>query len=160
MRTLFYCSLALLFTGSAFAQAKRASADDAAQKELYAYVLTMDKVQKLAGATKSLNELTKAHPEMKNSGDDAKTLDQTVAKLQKYPEVMAALNKNGLSPREYAVGIMTLIQASMAVGFKKTGTYKEYPPDMLKLVNKANLDFVDTHYDQIKTMTEGMMQAQ
>jgi hypothetical protein len=63
------------------------------------------------------------------------------------------LSKNGLSPREYAVGIMTLMQAAIAVGSKKQGLYKEYPPEMLKLVSKANLDFVDQHWDVIQKMS-------
>jgi hypothetical protein len=66
---------------------------------------------------------------------------------------MAVLAKNGITPREYAVGIMTLVQAGMAVGMKKSGTYKEYPPQMLKLVSKPNLDFVEQHWDVIQKMT-------
>ena len=46
-----------------------------------------------------------------------------------------------------------MLQATMAVGFKKSGTYKEYPPDMLKQVSKANLDFVEQHWDAIQKMT-------
>jgi hypothetical protein len=41
----------------------------------------------------------------------------------------------------------------MAVGFKKSGTYKEYPPDILKLVSKANLDFVEQHWDEVQKLT-------
>jgi hypothetical protein len=134
------------------AQTKRQAADDPDQKELYAYVLTMDKVQKLDGATKGLEELSKKHPEVKDEGN-AKSLDEMVQKFQKYPDAMAVLAKNGITPREYAVGIMTLVQAGMAVGMKKSGTYKEYPPQMLKLVSKPNLDFVEQHWDVIQKMT-------
>jgi hypothetical protein len=41
----------------------------------------------------------------------------------------------------------------MAVGFKKGGAYKEYPPEALQLVSRQNLDFVDQHFDEIKKLT-------
>src|SRR5690348_1345311 len=137
---------AILLVAGASAQARK-NADSADQKELYNYVLTMDKVKKLAAATTQFQELAKKHPELNEEKQtDSKNLDEMVQKLQKYPDVVAILSKNGLTPREYAVGFMTLMQASMAVGFKKSGTYKEYPPKMLEVVSKANLDFVDQHF--------------
>lgn len=142
----------VLLTAGASAQSKRAEGNDADQKELYNYTLTMDKLQKFAGSTKELQALAKQHPELNNS-EDSKTIDETVAKLQKYPEAVAVMKKNGLSPREYTVGFMTLVQASMAVGLKKSGTYKEYPPKMLQLVSKQNLDFVEQHWDDIQKLT-------
>ena len=156
-----YRSLAALFTGmlvvtALSAQSRKGAAkdaEDADQKELYNYVLTMDKVHKLAAATNALQALAKQHPEMNNEGGDAKNLNEMVQKIKKYPEVVAVLDKNGLTPREYAVGFFTLMQASMAVGFKKSGTYKEYPPKMLQLVSKQNLDFVDQHFDEIQKLT-------
>jgi hypothetical protein len=41
----------------------------------------------------------------------------------------------------------------MVVGFKKSGTYKEYPPEMLKLVSKQNLAFAEEHWDEIQKLT-------
>lgn len=142
----------ILLTAGANAQ-NRKSSDDADQKEIYNYVLTMDKVQRMANATKELEALAKQHPELKDTGS-ANTLSETVAKLQKYPEAVAVIKKNGFTPREYTVGFMTLVQASMAVGFKKSGTYKEYPPKMLQLVSKQNLDFVEQHWDEIQKLTK------
>lgn len=142
----------ILLAAGANAQGRKSS-DDADQKELYNYVLTMDKLQKMASATKDLEALAKQHPELKDTGS-ANTLSETVAKIQKYPEAVAVIKKNGLTPREYMVGFMTLVQASMAVGFKKSGTYKEYPPKMLQLVSKQNLDFVEQHWDEIQKLTK------
>jgi hypothetical protein len=148
-----FLAAGVLLAVSASAQARRARADDADQKELYNYVLTMDKLQKLGDTTKALQNYAKQHPEAKDESN-GKTLDDMVQKMQKHPEAVAIINKNGLSPREYAVGLMTLMQAGMAVGFKKSGTYKEYPPDMLKLVSKQNLDFVEQHWDAVEKMTK------
>jgi hypothetical protein len=140
---LFAVGLAGLLTVGAFAQPKGRSTDDPDQKELYNYVLSMDKIQKIANATIAMSEY-------------AKSLDDTVRKLQKYPEVVSILSKNGVAPRDYAVGMFTLLQASIAVGSKKSGLYKEYPPKMLQLVSKANLDFVDQHYEEIQKLTASM----
>jgi hypothetical protein len=145
---------AILLVAGAYAQTRKNAADSADQKELYNYVLTMDKVKKLAAATMQFQELAKKHPELNDEKQtDSKNIDEMVQKLQKYPDVVSILSKNGLTPREYAVGFMTLMQASMAVGFKKSGTYKEYPPKMLEVVSKPNLDFVDQHFDEIQKVT-------
>lgn len=144
--TSIVASVAILCVAAA-AQSKKA-ADNPDQKELYSYVLTMDKIQKLGSATKALNELAAHHPELQ-SNSQAQTLDQVTQRIQKLPDAVAILSKNGLTPHEYAVGTMTLFQAGMAVGLKRSGTYKEYPPDMLKLVSPENLDFVEKHYDEV-----------
>jgi len=114
----------------------------------------MDKVHKFSEATKALQPLAKQHPEIQNQQDDPKSIDAMVQKFQKYPDAVGALAKNGLTPREYIVAMMTSVQAMMAVGMKKSGAYKEYPPDMLKLVSKANLDFVDQHWDEFQKLVQ------
>src|ERR1051325_876347 len=78
------------------------------ERELYSFVLTMDKVQHLSGAAKGLHELEKKHPGMSNGGS-TKSIDAMVAAIQKYPDAVAVLAKNGLGPRDYAVGFLTLI---------------------------------------------------
>jgi hypothetical protein len=151
-RTALVCIAALLSIGAAHAQKR--DDNDPDQKELYKYVLTMDKIKKLGSVTHDLQEAGKKHPELdKGRGEDPKDLNDMVAKIQKYPDAVSILSRNGLTPREYAVGFFTLLQASMAVGFKKGGAYKEYPPEMLQLVSRQNLDFVDQHFDEIRKLT-------
>jgi hypothetical protein len=154
---LFAIAITGLLSTGAIAQTKGRAADDPDQKELFSYVLTMDKIHKLANATTTLAEAAKRHPDLSAESSDSKDLDEMVKKIQKYPEVVSILSKNGLSPREYAVGFFTLLQASIAVGSKKAGEYKEYPPKMLQLVSKTNLDFLEQHYDEIQKMTASMM---
>lgn len=146
---LIFIAGTISFTGTLTAQVKKPQQDSADQKELYNYALTMDKIQKLGNAIRGLNDLSKQHPELNSDSSSDKTIDQVVQKIQKYPEAIVVLSKSSLTPREFAVGSMTLIQAALAVGFKKAGTYKEYPPEMLKLVSPANLAFVEQHYDDI-----------
>ena len=145
--------VAMLSVAAAAVQSRKAQ-DSPDQKEFYNYVLTMDKVQKLGNATKDLTELLARHPEMQSGSSDY-NLDQITQQMQKYPEAVAILKKNGLTPREYVVGTKTLIQASMAVGLKKDGTYKEYPPELLKVVSPANLAFVEKHFDEIHKVLRG-----
>jgi hypothetical protein len=132
----------------AASQGPKHSADE---RELYSFVLTMDKVQHLSGAAKGLHELEKKHPGMSNGGEN-KSIDEMVGAIRKCPDAVAVLAKNGLSPRDYAVGFLTLIQSTMMVGLKKAGTFKTYPPDMLKLVSQANLAFVEQHYAEIQKL--------
>ena len=131
----------------------QAAADGVNQKQLHDYVLTMDKITKLAGAQKELDDLQKSNPamtkDMSSQDSSGKSIDQMAQGLAKYPPVIAILKKNGFGAREYIVATMTLIQVGTAVGFKKAGTYKEYPPEMLKLVSQANLTFVEQHWDDI-----------
>lgn len=147
-----------LAAAGAAAQGGKGS-DGADQKELYNYPLTTDKLQKLDRATKALGELSRRHPDYAGISD-SKTLDEMDRKMSGLPEVVSALAASGLKAREYAVGIMTLTQATMAVGFKKSGAYKEYPPDMLKLVSKANLAFVEQHWDEIQKLAKSASSEQ
>jgi hypothetical protein len=135
--------------------AQGSSDNDPDQKEFYNYLLTMEKVRQLGSATHDLQDASKKHPELNTMGGDgdSKDLKDMVSKLQKFPEVVSILSRNGLAPREYAVGFFTLLQASMVVGMKKSGTYKEYSPKMLQLVSRQNLDFVDQHFEEIKKLT-------
>jgi len=150
-RSVLALALGGLGVSRVTAQAGPALKSTADERELYGFVLTMDKVQRLSGAAKGLHELEKRHPGMSNGGP-SKSIDDMVGSIKKYPDAVAVLSKNGLSPRDYAVGFLTLIQSTMMVGLKKAGTFKTYPPDMLKLVSQANLAFVEQHYAEIQKL--------
>jgi hypothetical protein len=143
-------------------QAGTSGASAADQKELFNYTLTMDKIHKLGDAMKDMEALQKSNPELDKSisSDDSEgSLDQLAAKIQKYPPVVAVLKKDGLTPREYIVVTMTLIQASLAVGLKKAGTYKDYPPKMLELVSQANLTFLEKNWDDVQKTVPALSAA-
>jgi hypothetical protein len=148
----------LVLGGQAAATASsKSSQDDADQKELYQYVLTLGKVHKLQAAMGGLASYAQAHHQGSDWDDlsNAKSLGDMVQVLGRHPGWRALLAKNGLTPREYAVGGLTLMQAWMAVSFKKNGTYKQYPPDVLKTVSPANLAFVEKHFDEINKAFAG-----
>jgi hypothetical protein len=154
-RIAIACTLltALLFAseGRALQVGAGISPDDA--KQLYNYTLTMDKIQKVATATAALEELGKHHPEMDNAMQ-SHSIDGTVQTIQHYPEAVAAITRTGLAPHEYVVCLMTVMQAALAVGLKKSGAFTEYPPKLLEVVSRANLDFTEQHWVEIQKLTQ------
>jgi hypothetical protein len=50
---------------------------------------------------------------------------------------------------------MTVMQTSITVGFKKSGAFREYPPQLLQQVSPAKLDFTEQHWDEIRKLTRG-----
>jgi hypothetical protein len=130
--------------------AAHAQTNNPDQMERFEYVLTMNKVRKLDAVKKSLDELSRKHPDVNETNE--KTMDDMARKFEKYPDVMAVLARTGVTPREYAVGLLTLMQAGLAVSLKKSGGSHEYPPEILKLVSKANLEFIEQNWDTIQKM--------
>lgn len=123
--------------------------------EIYLYSLTMDKIQKMSAVSKALMVLGKQHPEF-NSISDEKTIDGMLHNILRYPEAVSAITGNGLTPREYVVCLMTVMQASIAVGFRKSGAMTQYPAELLEDVSKANLDFTEQHWVEIQQLTQAM----
>lgn len=145
---VFAMVFCMVMVVSAVAQTEFSAAD---QKELFSCVLTMDKVQRISDATEALQPVRKQHPEL-SSLSGAKSLSEAAKTIQKYPDAVAILAKNGLKPREYVVGLIEAMQARLIVGLKKQGTFKDYPPDLLKLVSKTDLDFAEEHWDAIRAI--------
>ena len=70
--------------------------------------------------------------------NDAQSISDMAAKIQKYPPMMAALQREGLSAREYAKFTMAMLQAGLAAGFQKAGLLKELPEG----TNPANVKWI------------------
>ena len=140
------------------AQAKKAAAD-ADQKELYSYVLTVDKLHRLADATRDMKEWQKKNPqaadEKADTSSEEGSISQRVKDIEaKAPEFVAIVRKNGLTTREYMVALLVLMQASILVGMKKA-TDTEYSKDATTLVSPANLAFVEQHWEELQKMNLG-----
>jgi hypothetical protein len=152
--------IALVFAASpvpAAQSAKNKNNNDSDQKELYAYVLTMDKIQKLNAASKDLREWASKNPkaaELDNDNSLEKgSISESARALEtKAPEAVAILRKNGLTAREYMVLMFTLLQTSILVGAKKAGQMPEYTKEATALVNPANLTFVEQHWDELQKL--------
>jgi septal ring factor EnvC (AmiA/AmiB activator) len=81
-------------------------------------------------------------------GGDASTLTEMDARIKKYPPLMQALEKEAMTPREYATFWLAFVQAAFVQGFKKSGMLKELPPD----VNPENVKFMEEHATEIEAM--------
>src|SRR3954470_24211625 len=81
--------------------------------------------------------------------NDTNTLNEQAAKIQKYPFAVAALRRNGLTPREYATAFAALLQAGLAAGLQKAGI-KQIPEG----TNPANVKFVLEHEAELQKMQQ------
>ena len=93
---------ALLVPQPASAQAKKADAD-ADQKEFYSYMLTVEKLHKLADATQDMKEWAKKHPETADEKPqismDEGSISEHVKEIEaKVPVISAILRKGMYSP--------------------------------------------------------------
>jgi hypothetical protein len=150
---LLFAALACGAASTAFAQ----PTDAAEQKELYNYVLTPQNVQKVMKVVRDLDAFQKSHPQIAKSDTESDgSIAGTQKSIEKYPQAVAIIAKDGLTPHEYVVASMTVIQGTLTVGFKKNGTYKEYPAEILKMISPANLKYIEAHYDEISRQMDAV----
>ena len=84
--------------------------------------------------------------------DNANSLSEMEAAIQKYPPLANALRKNGMAPREYAKFMMAMMQAAMAYGFQKSGLKVE--DAKLTDVQQANIKFIEEHQAELQKLQE------
>ena len=129
--------------------------DDADSKEYKNFRLTMENVNKFVAASKSLVKLSHDNPDLEKqmeSQADARTIDDAVTTTEKYPAVTAAIKSAGLTTRDFVVMTGTLMGAEMAVGMKKQGQIKQFPPS----VSAANAAFVEQNWDKLNAMMKSV----
>ena len=80
--------------------------------------------------------------------DDAKTISEMAAQIQKFPPMVSALQREGLSAREYAKFMMAMLQAGLAAGFQKAGLLKDLPEG----TNPANVKWIVAHEAELAKM--------
>ena len=184
----------LTLASSAAAQQKPQTADE---KEVVAYVLTMDTLNRVMRATKAMYQEMMKDPRFKQVADieaeiakleekssklddglpeaeqerldalrqkkeelednddstssmsNAKTLSEMEAAVRKMPGLVPALQREGLSPREYAKFWIAFWTSGMAYGFQKAGYGSK---DANEMVNPANLKFFAEHEKEIEAL--------
>jgi hypothetical protein len=102
---------------------------------------------------KRLEELRARREELEDSVDnplsgDAKSLSEMEERIRKYPPLMQALQKEGMTPRDYAKFWLAFVQAAFVQGFKKSGMLKDLPAD----VSPENVAFIENHAAEIEAM--------
>jgi hypothetical protein len=85
-------------------------------------------------------------------GGDTKTLSEMEARIRKFPPMQQALQREGMSPRDYAKFWIAFMQAGFAHGMQKSGMLKQLPAD----VNAENVKFVAEHEAEIEAMTKAL----
>jgi hypothetical protein len=150
--TLWICAATALLVSAA----SRADLANRDAKEIGAYVLTEAGLAKYTQAVKNLGPLTK---QMANNcgedddSDEAKSLDETAARVDKIPGVHAAITSAGMTTREYLVFTFSLFQNGMAAW--ALGQGGNPPPG----TSMANVKFYKAHEAAIKSLGVGAKSA-
>ena len=80
--------------------------------------------------------------------NDAATISEMAAGIQKEPRLAGALQREGLTPREFSKFMLAMLQAGFAAGMQKAGLLKTTPEG----TNPANIKWVIDHEADLKKM--------
>jgi hypothetical protein len=115
------------------------------------YRLDMDKVRGLQRAAVNLHELQQRRPELaQRMESDNLDWSEIKARIDREPEVRRAIESAGISSRDYVLGMMSLIQASMAHELSKAGM--NAPAG----VSEHNRRFMAEHEAEVREVMEAM----
>jgi hypothetical protein len=136
------------------ARAQRATPDnDPDMKEMRDYRLSLDNIQKYIAAYKALASDPTAVCFKNNPPGNAKTLAEGDKIIAGCGKAAADISGAGLKPHDFLVMTGALIGDVMAVGMKKQGTIKQYPPT----ISPENAAFLEQNYDKIQVMLAPLM---
>ena len=74
------------------------------------------------------------------------SVEEKVRHLERYPEVVSALERAGVTPRELVVGTLAVQQAAMWSSARKKSPGTPLPPE----VNPDNVRFIDQHPEALR----------
>jgi hypothetical protein len=150
------------------AQDARTAAD---VKAIESFRLTMPVLDRMVQVQENMYATVKAHPELakkyagRNDEDDgdANSIDDMAKRLEKVPELKAAIIKAGFTPRDYMIATMATFQAAMtsAVLDMPGADRSKVPANAL-----ANATFLKAHGAEMQRMQarakelEKLMKAQ
>jgi hypothetical protein len=112
MRTTFASFLIVVVACALLAagQPTRPGQSPAEQQEVLAYKLTMPVADKLLATLNALNQYVLSKPDWMTWVQQSMrgTRDDQVRQLEQDPKALAIIKQNGLTAREYAVGVVAL----------------------------------------------------
>ena len=82
------------------------------------------------------------------SMSDAQTISDMAAKIQKFAPMASALQREGLTGRDFAKFMMAMMQAGLAAGLQKAGMLKATPEG----TNPANIKWILDHEAELAKM--------
>lgn len=92
------------------------AAADSDEREIAAYTLDMKTVRALFAANSALAKLETGEEDEEDEDDeDMATIDDIVDRIESDPDAKRAVAAAGLSPREYAVATLAMVQAGLVV---------------------------------------------
>ena len=154
LRSLAFVVLFLAALGVRAARAQ--SSGDGDEAAIRRYTLTMPKVEAWIRASRDVAAAAQAKAKAMgdsvqddDSDDDAggdESIDGMAARLARHPEVKRALEGAGLTPREFALVSLTLMQAMMADALLQKYPNAKHPDNL----NPANLAFVKANRAQLE----------
>ena len=156
------CLVALAFPFLLAPASHARSQADADSAELENYKLTVPVIKKLEQVQENLYSAVKANPSLtskykddKSSSNASESIDEAAKKMDKVPELKAAISKAGFTTREYLVAGLALVQASMANSLvEKPGA----DTGRLSPGIRANMAFVKAHQAELTHMQQRQKQ--
>lgn len=82
----------------------------------------------------------------------AETLSEWEAAIRQYPPMARALRAAGMSPRDYAKFMLSMLGAGMAAGMKTAGLVKELPKEVTDVIPAENIRFVEQHAAELAAL--------
>jgi len=75
-----------------------------------------------------------AHPEVRQQGDimRGKDLDESVRSVESKPELVSMMKSEGVSPREFVLGMMTIMTAGMWAAMSQRYPDAKMPPRSIR----------------------------
>lgn len=117
------------------------------QKAIHDYRLTVANAEKVMEANRRLKEAVQKDPSlMEHGAAQAKTIDDSVKRLESKPAAKAVLDGLGLTSREFVVGTFTIVSAVVWHSIKQSQPQMQVPA----YVNAENIRFFDQHPELIK----------
>jgi hypothetical protein len=84
--------------------------------------------------------------------EEANTLSEWEAAIRQYPPMARGLQAAGMSPRDYAKFMLSMLGAGTVAGFKKAGLVKGMPKELEAVVSAENVKFVEEHAAELTAL--------
>jgi hypothetical protein len=137
---------------------------DADLEAVESFHLTAPVLAKLAQVQENMFATVKAHPGLMkkyasqpDDSEEAATIDQMAKKLDRMPEMKAAVIRAGFTPRDYMIATMATFQAAMTSAvLDMPGADRSRVPANAK----ANADFLKAHAADFQRIQARSMELQ
>jgi hypothetical protein len=153
-------------TGNAAAPAASNAQADQDLADITKYQLTMDKIDKylaaqrnLAAKAASMTPAQRAAMEARNdnSGDPNESLDDMVKRIESEPMMASSIRDAGISPREFAMTTISLMQTGMAAAVMKMRPTDNQDSLIREMkANPDNIKFYNEHEAEITKKSKAL----